>query len=223
VLAATEETRQFFATAGITAELLPAIGLDATQETAHTATQEDLRLLFVGPLHYLKGVHFAIEALAGMEGSTLTVVGTGPFETVLRNLARRLHVQERVRFTGQVPRTELKNIYSSHHIFVFPSLHDSGGMAVLEAMDSELPVICLNCGGPGLSVSHQCGFKIVRSNRHAIVEGIRRAIQRYSSDRELLAAHGRAARSRVKNLYAWPNKVDRLLQIYDEVLGEHTL
>jgi len=218
VLAATGETRQFFAAAGIKADLLPAVGLD--EETANVRTPKlgRLRLLFVGPLHYLKGLQFAIEALVGLEGATLNVVGTGPFESTLRGLARKLHIQNKVQVTGQVPWAELSNIYASHDVFVFPSLHDSGGMAVLEAMRSELPVICLDCGGPALSVSDQCGFKIPVGSRRSIVVGIRDAISRYRDDRSLVEKHGHAARQRARKRYSWTAKIDRLLEVYRQVL-----
>jgi glycosyltransferase involved in cell wall biosynthesis len=220
VLAATGESQQFFATAGIKTDLLPAIGLDEGSATVRTPKPGHLRLLFVGPLHYLKGVQFAIEALAELEGAALTVVGTGPFESKLRRLARRLRIQDKVQFTGQVPQAELSNVYASHDVFIFPSLHDSGGMAVLEAMSSEMPVICLDCGGPALSVSDQCGFKIPVASRRSIVLGIRDAIDRYWENRSLVEKHGRAALERVRKHYSWTAKIDRLLEIYGQVLEE---
>lgn len=218
VLAATEETRQFFAAAGIKTDVMPAIGLDEENGLTRTSKPGHLRLLFVGPLHYLKGVQFAIEALAELEGATLTVIGTGSFESTLKGVARRLRVQDRVQFTGRVPRAELKKLYPSHDVFVFPSLHDSGGMAVLEAMSSELPVICLDCGGPALSVSDQCGFKIPVGSRRAIVVGIRDAISRYRDDRSLVEKHGYAARQHAREHYSWTAKIDQLLEVYRQVL-----
>ena len=40
---------------------------------------------------------------------------------------------------------------------LFPSLHDSGGMVVLESLAYGLPVVCLNIGGPGIIVTNGCG------------------------------------------------------------------
>lgn len=220
VLAATGETRQFFAAAGIKTDLLPAIGLDEETAKVRTPKPGQLRLLFVGPLHYLKGVQFTIEALAELEGATLNVVGAGPFEPMLRGLARRLRIQDKVQFTGPMPRSELGNIYASHDVFVFPSLHDSGGMALLEAMGSELPVICLDCGGPALSVSNHCGFKIPVGSRRSIVLGIRNAIGGYLDDRSLAKKQGSIARERATTHYSWKFKAHRLLDIYQEVLAE---
>jgi glycosyltransferase involved in cell wall biosynthesis len=221
VLTSTHETHDFFSSAGIRSELMPAIGLDKPSYIPRKSAPGALRLLFVGALHYLKGVQFAIEALAGAKDISLTVVGSGPFESKLRDLASRLHVQDRIRFTGQMPQAELKNIYVSHDVFVFPSLHDSGGMAVLEAMNSELPVICLDCAGPALSVSDQCGFKIPLGSQKSISLGIRNAIRQYQDDRSLVEKHGRAARERIHDYYTWPAKIDKLLDIYGQVLEEN--
>jgi len=67
VLSSTGETQQFFAATGIETNLLPAIGLAEQTEIVRCSQAGHLRLLFVGPLHYLKGVQFAIEAMAGLE------------------------------------------------------------------------------------------------------------------------------------------------------------
>ena len=38
-------------------------------------------------------------------------------------------------------------LFGSHDLFLFPSLHDSGGFVVLEALSHGLPVVCLDLGG----------------------------------------------------------------------------
>jgi glycosyltransferase involved in cell wall biosynthesis len=220
VLAATDETHKFFSSRGIATSLLPAIGLDEDIQPEHGFPTSQLRLLYVGPLHYLKGVQFAIAALADVNEVTLTVVGAGNFESALRRTVRKHGVQDRVLFTGQIARSKLELIYSTHDVFAFPSLHDSGGMAVLEAMNAGLPVICLDCGGPALSVCEACGFKIPVGSKRSIIRGIRDAIGTYQSDPSLIETHGRAARERVKARYSWEFKTDHLLNVYQEVLGE---
>ena len=52
---------------------------------------------------------------------------------------------------------EVEDRYRSADIFVFPSLRDSGGLVVLEAMAHGLPVVCADLGGPGLIVDETCG------------------------------------------------------------------
>ncbi len=60
---------------------------------------------------------------------------------------------------------KLTTIYASHDALLFPSLHDSSGNVVLEAMSHGLPVICLDLGGPGIMVDESCGQAIKTDGR----------------------------------------------------------
>ncbi len=127
------------------------------------------RFVFVGRLLFWKGLHFAIQALAKARTTnpavTLTVIGSGPDERRLREVAKRFGVADAVEFTGYLPRQRLVDAFHSHSALVFPSLHDSGGLVVLEALAEGLPVVCLDLGGPGIAVNATCG--IVVSTAHA--------------------------------------------------------
>ncbi|HEY6433902.1 MAG TPA: glycosyltransferase, partial [Acetobacteraceae bacterium] len=64
------------------------------------------------------------------------------------------------------PQQELFHLYDSHDLFVFPSLHDSGGTVVLEALSRGLPVMCLDLGGPRLIVTPDCGIIVPTAGRN---------------------------------------------------------
>ena len=122
-----------------------------------------LQILYVGRLVAWKGLHLALQALAKL-GETksvhFTIVGTGYEEKRLRRLASHLKLDDCVEWISWMPRKELLHKYSEFDLFLFPSLHDSGGMAVLEALTVGLPVVCLDLGGPGMFVDHTCGVVI---------------------------------------------------------------
>jgi glycosyltransferase involved in cell wall biosynthesis len=122
------------------------------------------RFLFAGNLFYWKGVHLAIRALAQaretIPDATLTLAGDGLAKQWLRNLAKSLGVADAVEFVGRVPRQQLAASFQSYTALVFPSLHDSGGMVVLEALSEGLPVVCLDLGGPGVTVNPSCGIVV---------------------------------------------------------------
>jgi len=136
------------------------------------------RFIFAGRLIYLKGAHFAIRALAEarkvLPAATLTLVGSGPDEMWLRNIASRLSLTEAVEFTSQLPRHKFLNLLGAYTALVFPSLHDTGGMVVLEALSQGLPVICLDLGGPGVIVNSFCGIVIptVNSGESEVISSI---------------------------------------------------
>ena len=60
-------------------------------------------------------------------------------------------------FVSRLPQGKLFNLFESHDLLLFPSLHDSGGFVVLEALSHGLPVLCLDLGGPGAMVTPNCG------------------------------------------------------------------
>ena len=126
------------------------------------------RFIFAGDLLYLKGVHMAIRALAlaksAIPDATLTIAGDGLAEAWLRDLAEQCGVADKVEFAGRIPRQQLLNSYGKYTALVFPSLHDSGGMVVLESLSEGLPVICLDLGGPGIIVNGSCGIVVPTAN-----------------------------------------------------------
>jgi glycosyltransferase involved in cell wall biosynthesis len=151
------------------AEVQLAIGTRGQAVQCETRRPPDSpRFVFVGNLLYLKGVHFAIRALAEarktVPKATLTLIGKGPNERWLKDVAAKFDVTDAVEFAGSFPRQQVVDSLPNYTALVFPSLHDSGGMAVLEALSQGVPVICLDLGGPGFAVNASCGIVVPTTN-----------------------------------------------------------
>jgi glycosyltransferase involved in cell wall biosynthesis len=129
------------------------------------------RLLFVGRLLYWKGAHLALQAFAEIRArvpsARMTIIGQGPEEARLKAQAAALGVSDDVAFIGWLPREKVSQMYDSHDLMVFPSLHDSGGTVVLEALSRGLPVMCLDLGGPRQIVTAGSGITVETSGRNA--------------------------------------------------------
>jgi glycosyltransferase involved in cell wall biosynthesis len=127
------------------------------------------RLLYAGRLLYWKGVHIAVRALAQllpqMPEARLTIVGKGPEGERLKAEAVRMNLGDRIEFIPWLPQQHLFALYGNHDLFVFPSLHDSSGNVVLEALSHGLPVMCLDLGGPRQIVTSQSGIVVGTSGR----------------------------------------------------------
>ncbi|MBB4053777.1 glycosyltransferase involved in cell wall biosynthesis [Devosia subaequoris] len=161
---------------------------------------QTVRFLYVGRLIYLKGIQLALPAFAIAKKVTpnisFTIVGSGPAEKRWQSLSQRLRLEDIVTFVGHVPHTQISQVYSSHDVFMFPSMHDSGGTVVLEAAAHGLPIICLNTGGPGHILGAKAGTKIDVSsgNQNQVVKDIARAIAAYATNTSQLDALGSDAR-----------------------------
>jgi len=212
------------------AEVYPAIGLSASDIDRELENHLDLRtdscdhdsarLLFVGRLLSWKGCDLAIRAVAHLKQSgvktSLTVVGDGPERNVLRFLSHKLGVESQVDFLGEMPRAEVLNLYRNHDVFLFPSRHDSGGIAVLEAMYLCLPVVCLDLGGPAASVG-DAGIKVQPNDTQQIVRDLAKAVERLRCDDGMRQSLTERARARVIELYDWDAKGEHIRQMYESI------
>ena len=222
VLVSTSETKQSFARLGVQTQLMPTIGLCTSElpRIPHRPSEGPLRLLFVGNIITLKGVDLAIEALAASgTDATFTLLGEGNYLPAARRLTRRLGLADRVSFRGRLPRAQVLTLYPEFDVFLFASLHDTGGYAVIEAMFNELPVICLDCGGPAVSVRETCGVKVPLTQRAEVIAGLADGIRLYDQDRQRLAEHGRAAREVVIQEYDWDHKGEQMNRVYEQASG----
>lgn len=105
-------------------------------------------LLSVGHLVERKGHHVAIEALGILPMETMLVIaGKGPDLAQLQTLAKRLSVQDRVIFAGQIENAELKRWYSAADALVLCSSREGWANVLLEAMACGTPVIATDIWG----------------------------------------------------------------------------
>ena len=117
---------------------------------------------------------------------------------------------------GAVPHNEVLALYQTHDVFLFPSLHDSGGIAVLEAMYLGLPVVCLDLGGPAVSVG-DAGIRVRCEDAQQIVLGLADGVRRLLSDEALRKDMVTRARARVVELYDWDSKAEYISDLYESV------
>jgi glycosyltransferase involved in cell wall biosynthesis len=103
--------------------------------------QARLRVLWLGTLCLRKGIVYAIEAARRLERQPVDFTFAGPIDVRLPALPPNS------RYAGSVPRSQIGALYSSHDIFILPTLSDGFGLTQLEAMAHGLPVIATpHCG-----------------------------------------------------------------------------
>jgi len=181
-----------------------AVGLPPTlaEQGQVVAKGAKLRLLFVGRLLEWKGVDIALRAVAltrqQFPDLTFNIVGDGPARSRLERLCRQLELDDAVHWAGWVPQARLGESYKNADALLFPSLRDSGGMVVLEALAHGVPVLCTDLGGPGLIVNRACGRVAATSgrSREDVARELSSAIVELATDAELLSLLRRGARLR---------------------------
>jgi glycosyltransferase involved in cell wall biosynthesis len=195
-----------------------AIGIDQNDmQEAPLVLSEDpaeYRILYAGRFLDYKGMYMGLPAFAQLlricPNARLTMVGDGPRRRSYRRLADRLGISRNIEWLGWQPHPEMNAIYALHHVMLFPSLHDTGGLVVLEALRMGLPVVCLKLGGPGTIVTPECGCPIEATGKSQkeVIRALADMLSLLSdpSAREPLA---RAAPERAR-AFTWQRKIERL-------------
>jgi UDP-glucose:(heptosyl)LPS alpha-1,3-glucosyltransferase len=170
-------------------------------------------LLFVGNQFRLKGLEFAIRALAEMKTQAVLLVVGSDTVTPFKRLAEKRGVSDRVIFAGS--RSDLPRIYPAADALVLPTLYETFALVCLEAMASGLPVLASPVGGiedylrDGVN-----GFHIQRNPSHIAVK-----LDRILTDRDL---HARIREEGLATAahYAWEKIAKQYLSLFDEVIAE---
>jgi glycosyltransferase involved in cell wall biosynthesis len=106
-------------------------------------------LAFAGRLTVQKSLDTALRALREVPEAALVVAGDGPEREPLERLARELGVNERTRFLGPKPRTEVLELFRAADAAVLPSAWENFPHTVVEALAVGTPVVAAAVGGVG--------------------------------------------------------------------------
>jgi glycosyltransferase involved in cell wall biosynthesis len=179
--------------------------------------------VFVGRLVDWKALDIAIRALADVPGADLEVIGDGPMLETWKTLAREVGVAERVRFLGPQTQPQYAARLRESVGLVLPSLHESGGAVVLEAMATAKPVIATRWGGPLDYLDSSCGILVAPHSYEALVTGFAQAMQKLIDHPDLAKAMGTAGRERAVRDFDWQRRIDAMVSIYDVLVKKPVL
>jgi glycosyltransferase involved in cell wall biosynthesis len=178
------------------------------------------RFLFAGRLVGWKGVDVLLEAFALVRRripAHLEIVGDGPERERLTRQAALIAGGREVSLTGWLAPADCARRMAACDVFVSPSLQESGGIAVLEAMALGRPVVATAWGGHLSTVDSGTGVLVDVTSRAALAQGLAEAMIRLAADPALRSRLGEAGRRRVAARYDWDVLVDRLLGLYEHV------
>lgn len=124
---------------------------DAALFTPRTVQRLAGSFLYVGRLVSVKGVLVLLQAMVQvvqqLPGAQLTIVGTGPEETMLRQFVKQAGLTEAVRFSGPASPADVAAAMATHEVLVVPSLQEPFGTVVPEALAMGCRVVTTTAGG----------------------------------------------------------------------------
>jgi glycosyltransferase involved in cell wall biosynthesis len=176
---------------------------------------DDPLLIYVGRLSAEKGIDRIKPVLEAIPHARLALVGDGPYREELETLFADLPVN----FVGYLQGADLGSAYASADAFVFPSLTETLGLVVLEAMAAGCPVIAANAGGiPDIVTDGENGFLFDPANDNGAIEATQRLLAN-QLEREKLRRRARQEAER----WGWAAATRQLQDYYRQVLDRNSL
>lgn len=172
----------------------------------------------VGRLAPEKNLPFLAKAVTqfmrGRPDAWFLVVGGGPAEATLQEIARAAGVADRLVLAGSRTGQSLRDAYHAMDVFAFSSRSETQGLVVTEAMAAGLPVVALRAPGVREVVQHeQTGLLLPGASGPAFFA---RQLARLHADRRALRQYGRAAQ-RAAAAFSREHCARQALAFYDEV------
>lgn len=191
--------------------------LKPAQVRSELGVAENEVLLYVGRLATEKNLRFLLHAFARIvaqrPSARLVLVGDGPAQEDLQEQAHDLGIAPQVIFTGAVPHERIADYFAAGDLFVFPSVTETQGVVLVEAMAAGTPVVAVEAPGC-IDTLADGGGELVPSRQDPFVD----AVLGLLSDRERLKRLGQQAR-KVAGQYSIPESTARLVEIYQQAVA----
>ena len=172
------------------------------------------------------GIEYLIRAIKELENILdienykkirLLIYGKGELKNKLEDLTKELQIEDKVIFKGYISNEDVPKALNEMDIFVVPSINESFGVAAVEAMACEIPVIASSVGGlKEVIVDKETGYLVPKKDYKEIAKYLKKLIL----DKNLRTSLGENGRKRVLENYDWNSNVDYMIKIYREIVNE---
>ncbi len=171
----------------------------------------------VGRLEPVKGHRYLLEAFRSLAPRFpdlyLALVGEGALLPELSSLARRSALADRVLFLGW--RDDVPRLLHAFDVFVFPSLNEGMGRALVEALAAGRPIVASRAGGiPEVLGEGAAGLLVEAGSAAALARGVETLL----GDPALRGRFGNAARERARG-YSRERMLRKVEDLYRDLLG----
>lgn len=205
-------------------EIFQSLGIDddfMSQKNTIKKDNEKIKILMVGRMISWKGFDLGVEAFlkAAQRNNDIELYlrGNGALKNQILFQAGDL-LGKRVFYVDTFfSYDEMFEFYKGFDIFLNCSLHDSGCLALLEAMSAGLPVICIDTGGPHVITNEKNAIRVLPVDKESLTNNLAEAILTLSQDKNRRMAMGKESEIIIKDEYGYEEKYNHLRKIYEEI------
>lgn len=169
----------------------------------------------LGRLALNKGFEYLIESAKYLDDDYVIYIGgNGKLKHSLESLIAQKNLQNKVFLIGEVNRKNLQYYYTNCHIFVLPSIQESYGIVLIEAMSFKKPIICTKLfpsGNDWINQNNITGLTVESKDSKAIAN----AIKKIESNYEFYANN---AYERYLSEFTQDKMINNIISLYNKLL-----
>lgn len=225
LLFANEETKEFLKNSFDIARcsIISDTGIsksDIEQQSRECYKKGKITFLVAGRLIYRKGHEFLFDVFTQLPKNIdyqCRIVGNGPKEAYLKQLVKKYHLEDKVIFTGRISFEEMAAEYKNANVFIMPSIRETTGSVILEAMTKGLPVITINKFGGKVLLDNETAWLLNGETKEEFIESMKQAIMSCCSEPSEIFCKGENARQKSIQ-HTWGKKVEFYNSVYKEIV-----
>ena len=177
-------------------------------------TDGTVKILYLGRLIEKKGLMLLLDVIKEMPEDldfVLEIYGGGPLEERIKAFIKEHCLDERVKFYGEVEHTRVSEIYREADVFVMPSLRETSGNVLVEAMAHKLPLAALDMSVCSDFKEYSCGeFVNVEQDKNGIIREFAEKLTKLINDAELRKTLGENGYNFVNTELSWKAKFEKV-------------
>ena len=190
--------------------------IDVPRKQAKIFANAKITLGTVGTLNFQKGIQYLIQALPlvlkEFPQTRLEIVGEGIFRPHLEKLTRKLRLGRSINFVGFQKNIEEK--MADFDLYLQPSLSESFGLAIVQAMGLGIPVVATNTGGiPEVVTTGKSGILVEARSPKLLAQAILELLR----DNKKAKAMGKLAAEEAKIKFNLDDMIKETEKIYEEM------
>ncbi|MCS4447536.1 glycosyltransferase [Clostridium botulinum] len=143
----------------------------------------------------------------------MTFIGNGINKVKYEKMCEDLNIKNKCKFLGTIDKQDIPIYIKRNDFLVLPSIKETFGCVLIEAMACGKPVLATKSGGPNEFVNNNVGILVEPKNEKALEEGIDLIIKRYDTfDPEYI-------RKYVVDNYSYNIIGQKIRKVYDDILN----
>ena len=219
-----ETKKQIEKILGKNVEILPELALrDEFKNINLVENKNDIfKIVFVGRLIGKKGIDFLIDVLVLLPNDMkweLLIFGDGVDCNLIKEHIKRSGIENHVKLMGNRPLNQISEAYKQADVFVLPSLRETSGNVLLEAMAYAIPIVGFDTSFCSQLKLRNCGIFIdTNQELEKIKDDFKNALIKLSEDNNLSKLLGLNGYNFVNSELTWEKKYN---SVYKNLIYEN--